>query len=234
MKMKLMLVDDHLLFMESLQYLLEMNGIQVLGKARDGREAIAKARILNPDIILMDIRMPRCNGLDALRLIKAEMPEIKIIMLTTSEEEDDLFNAIKFGASGYLFKNTDAKDLINMLEQTANNEASISPDLAIKLIDEFRLYNREDNISSQSISNREDNIFSQSIPNHEEVESLTDRQREILVMVAEGKTYKEVGEILGLKERTIKYHMGKMLEYLHLENRSQVIAYAARNRITDN
>ncbi len=221
MQMKLMLVDDHLLFMESLQYLLEMNKIHVVGKARNGREAIAKARVLNPDIILMDIRMPECSGLDALRLIKAEMPEIKIIMLTTSEEDGDLFNAIKFGASGYLFKNTDAKELLIMIEQTFNNEASISPDLAKKLVNEFRLYNRDENRTLQSVSDKD------------QPASLTNRQKEILVMVAEGKTYKEVGEIIGLKERTIKYHMGKMLEYLHLENRSQVIAYASRNRILD-
>ena len=222
MQIKLMLVDDHLLFMESLQYLLEMNGIQVVGKAKNGREAIAEARVLNPDIILMDIKMPGCNGLDALRLIKAEMPEIKIIMLTTSEEDGDLFDAIKFGASGYLFKNTDAKELINMIEQTSHNEASISPDLAMKLINEFRLYKEKENKSFQPVSDNDGRA------------PLTDRQREILVMVAEGKTYKEVGEILGLKERTIKYHMGKMLEYLHLENRSQVIAYASKNRILDN
>ncbi len=221
MQIKLMLVDDHLLFMESLQYLLETNGIQVIGKARNGREAITKARILNPDIILMDIRMPECNGVDALRLIKADRPDIKIIMLTTSEEDEDLFNAIKFGASGYLLKNTDAKELIHILNHTYHNEVSISHDLAAKLVNEFRLYSRKNDISSQVTTGKE------------EPAQLTDRQLEILVMVAEGKTYKEVGEILGLKERTIKYHMGKMLEYLHLENRSQVIAYASRNRMID-
>jgi DNA-binding NarL/FixJ family response regulator len=220
-QIKLMLVDDHLLFMEGLQYLLETNGIQVIGKARNGREALIKARILNPDIILMDIRMPECNGVDALKLIKAEMPEIKIIMLTTSEEDEDLFNAIKFGASGYLLKNTDAKELIQRIKQTSHNEASISPDLAVKLLNEIRLYNRKGN------------KFSQKIPQKEEQTQLTDRQLEILMMVAEGKTYKEVGEIIGLKERTIKYHMGKMLECLHLDNRSQVIAYASRNRMID-
>lgn len=221
MQIKLLLVDDHLLFMEGLQYLLETHGFQVIGKARNGREAVAKARILNPDIVLMDIRMPECSGVDALRLIKAEKPELKVIMLTTSDEDEDLFQAIKYGASGYMLKNMDAKELIQRIEQAFHQEASISTDLAAKLINEFQMYSRKAPLASQESYGKDEQT------------PLTDRQLEILGMVAEGKTYKEVGESLGLKERTIKYHMGKMLEYLHLENRSQVIAYASRNRIID-
>lgn len=220
MQIRLMLVDDHLLFMEGLQYLLETSGIQVIGKAKNGREALIKARILNPDIILMDIRMPDCNGLEALKLIKAELPHIKIIMLTTSEEDEDLFEAIKCGATGYLLKNTDAKELINSVEQAYHNEISISSDLAVKLINEIRTYSIWDSKGMQETE--------------EYIEPLlTDRQLRILEMVAEGKTYKEIGKSLGLKERTIKYHMGKIMEYLHMENRSQVIAYASRNRWID-
>lgn len=222
MQMKLMLVDDHLLFMESLQYLLEMNGIQVVGKARNGTEAVVKARGLKPDIILMDIIMPECSGLEALKLIKAEQPDIKIVMLTTSEEEEDLFDAIKFGASGYLFKNTDAKELITTLEEANRNEASISHHIAQKLMEEIKLYSQDEEPHL-----KEGTASVEGYP-------LTDRQREILALVAEGKTYKEVGKSLGIKERTIKYHMGKILEYLHLENRSQLIAYASKNRILDN
>ncbi len=221
MKIKLMLVDDHLLFMEGLQYLLETNGIQVEGKAKSGREALIKARILNPEIILMDIRMPECTGLEALKLIKAELPEIKIIMLTTSEEDEDLFDAMKYGASGYLLKNTDAKELINIIEQVYRNEATISADLATKIIHELKISGTRE---------------AKALPANTDIQErtlLTDRQLEILEMVAEGKHYKEVGEVLGLKERTIKYHMGKIMEYLHLENRSQVIAYASRNRWID-
>ena len=217
MQLKLMLVDDHLLLMEGLQYLLETNGFQVIGKARNGREAVIKARVLYPDMILMDIRMPEYDGLDALRHIKAEMPDIKIIMLTTSEEDADLFNAFKYGASGYLLKNTDAKELINTIEQTYHNEASFSPELAVKLIDEFKLYG--DNVIKDIPS---------PLTNVDQTQ-LTERQLEILMMVAEGRTYKEIGESLGIKERTIKYHMGKMLECLHLENRSQIIAYVSKN-----
>jgi two-component system NarL family response regulator len=102
--MKVMLVDDHPLFMEGLQYVLNTYGIGVAGLAENGNEAIEQARILKPDIILMDIKMPECSGLDALKMIKAEMPDIKIVMLTTSEEDEDLFEAVKYGASGYLLK----------------------------------------------------------------------------------------------------------------------------------
>lgn len=221
MQTKLMLVDDHMLFMEGLQYLLETNGFMVTGKARNGSEAVAKARILKPDIILMDIRMPECSGVDALRLIKAENPEIKVIMLTTSDEDEDLYQAMKYGASGYLLKNTDAKELIERIEQALHHEASISHDLATKMIKEIRANSRKEPLSSLENSEKEEQT------------PLTSRQLEILEMVAEGKTYKEVGEALGLKERTIKYHMEKILEYFHLENRSQVIAYASRNRIID-
>lgn len=222
MQMKLMLVDDHLLFLESLQYLLETYGINVIGKAKNGREAITKARILNPDIILMDIRMPDCSGLDALRLIKAELPDKKIIMVTTSDDDEDLFDAMKFGASGYLLKNTDARELISMLEQVYENEAVISPSLAMRLMKEFKQNSTKENRTSQISSDPAD------------IEDLTERQLEILELVAKGTTYKEVGESIGLTERTIKYHMRKILERLHLENRSQVIAFASRNRIFDN
>lgn len=217
MQMKLMLVDDHLLFLEGLKYLLETYGINVVGKARNGREALIKAQILKPDIILMDIRMPECDGLDALRYIKAEMPQIRIVMLTTSEEDEDLYNAIKYGASGYLLKNTDARELINMLEQVMNNEAEVTPVIASQLLNEFK---------NKVLCS----CFSDKNASHSPEENqLTDRQLEILEMVAKGVTYKEVGQRIGLSERTVKYHMGKILERLHLENRAQVIAFAGKN-----
>lgn len=206
MGMKLMLVDDHSIFLEGLQYLLGTYGIEVAGTASNGREALEKARILKPDIILMDIKMPGLSGLDALKLIKTEMPYTKVVMLTTSEEDEDLFNAVKCGASGYLLKNTNAKELVDMLSDMEKGEASFSPELADKVLKEFRNYE----------------------PDVSEDKKLTKRQLEVLEMVAKGVTYKDVGDKLGLSERTVKYHMGKILELLHMENRAQVIAYAAR------
>jgi two-component system NarL family response regulator len=143
--MKVMLADDHSLFLEGLQYVLKTHGIQVIGKARDGLEALDKARALKPDTIIMDIRMPKLNGLDALRLIKAEMPEIRIIMLTISEEDSDLFDAVKYGASGYLLKNTNVENLMQMLTDIENGEVSLSRELAFRLLKEFRRKDTEGN-----------------------------------------------------------------------------------------
>jgi DNA-binding NarL/FixJ family response regulator len=213
-EMRLMLVDDHLIFLEGLQYLLGTYGIEIAGTAGNGREALEKARALKPDIILMDIKMPRLSGLDALKLIKAEMPDIKVVLLTASEEEEDLFSAIKWGASGYLLKNIDADKLINMLYDIEKGEASFSPKLADKLLKEFESYDNDK--------------ASQQEPENMSKTKLTERQLEVLELVAKGVTYKEVGDKLGLSERTVKYHMGKILEQLHMGNRAQVIAYAAR------
>ena len=218
MKMKLMLADDHSLFLEGLQYLLETYGIEVAGVAKNGREALEKARILKPDIILMDIKMPGCSGMDALKLIKSEIPDIKIVMLTSSEDDDDIFYAIKYGASGYFLKNTNGKELVDMLHDIKKGEASFTPELAVKLLEEFRSSKGK---PSQQASDDTKN------------ENLTERQLDVLEMVAKGVTYKDVGETLGLTERTVKYHMGKILEQLHLENRAQVIAYAARIGLVD-
>ena len=139
------------------------------------------------------------------------MPDIKVVMLTTSEEDEDLFNAVKCGASGYLLKNTNAKELVDMLSDMEKGEASFSPELADKVLREFRNYE----------------------PGVYEDKKLTKRQLEVLEMVAKGVTYKDVGDKLGLSERTVKYHMGKILELLHMENRAQVIAYAARVRLIE-
>lgn len=214
--MKLMLADDHPLFLEGLQYLLETYGIDVAGTAKNGIEALEKARALKPDIILMDIKMPGCSGIDALKLIKAEMPGIKVIMLTTSEEDEDLLDAVKYGASGYLLKNTNAKELVDMLTNVEKGESSLSAGFASKLLVELNRSSGSENRPSEH-SVKKGNAT-----------QLTKRHQEILEMISKGITYKEAGDALGLTERTVKYHMGRIIELLHLENRAQVIAYAAR------
>lgn len=212
-----MLVDDHPLFLEGLRYLLETNGVSVAGTAGNGREAYSLAEKLRPDIILMDIRMPECSGIDALKLIKAKMPEIKIVMLTTSDEDDDLFEAIKYGASGYLLKNIDAEKLMEMLSDLENDGVPLSPGLAARLLAEF----------GQSRTACGPDRRKQT-----ESRLLTKRQIEILEFVAKGATYKETADSLGLSERTVKYHMARIIDLLHVENRAQVIAYAARMGLT--
>ena len=136
-KLQVLLVDDHRLFLEGLQNLLESEGIQVAGIAHDGFEALAQARHLKPNVILMDINMPNCDGVSATRLIKAEMPEVRIVMLTMSEDENDLFDAVRGGASGYLLKNVDANAFFDYLEDLQEGHPPFSPGLAEKILNAF-------------------------------------------------------------------------------------------------
>ena len=223
--MKVLLVDDNRLMLEGLQNLLEAHNIEVAGVAFNGLESIELARERKPDVILMDIRMPRCDGLTATRLIKSEMPEVKIIVLTTSTEDDDLFEAIKSGAYGYLLKSIDTDELIEALNQVQQGTPPFSPGLAAKLLDEFkRSGNSKEQIPPKS-SEKKTGAASGS--------RLNARQIEVLRLVADGLSYKEVGVRLFLSERTIKYHMAEIMNRLHLENRAQVLAFAGRMGLTD-
>lgn len=219
--MKVMLVDDHPLFLEGLQYLLETHGIKVIGTAGNGSQALDRARIPKPDVILMDIAMPGCSGLDAIRPIKADMPEVKIVMLTTFDDDENLFESVKRGASGYLLKNLKAEDLFAMLSALERGEAPLSPGLAARLLEEFarQAVEREQSIPPD----REEPIERGDV-----IGKLTKRQADVLNLVAQGMSYKEVGTALDLSERTVKYHMERILELLHLESRAQAIAYKAR------
>ena len=217
--MKVLLVDDHLLFLEALQNLLAARGIEVAGTARDGLDALAQARALRPDVILMDIGMPRCDGLAATRAIKAELPDVKIVMLTVSAEDEDLFEAIKSGASGYLLKSLDAGQFFELLSDLEQGEVALSTGMATRVLEEFvRQAGRAEPATEVG---------------EEDTPGLTPRQREVLTLVARGLKYKEVGAALCLSESTIKYHMGEILERLHLKNRAQAIAYAARSGLAE-
>lgn len=215
--MRLLLADDHPLFLEGLQYLLQLHGISVAGTAVSGEEAVEKARILHPDLILMDIRMPGYGGIGALRVIKAELPEIKVVMLTSYDEDKDLYEAIRCGASGYLLKSINAEELIDTLTEIMAGRAVLSPMIAGSILTEFSGMDKD---SGASCTERPET-------------GLTDRQLEILKMVARGITYKEVGEALGLTERTVKYHMGRIIELLHMSNRAQAISYAVQNGLVE-
>jgi DNA-binding NarL/FixJ family response regulator len=207
--MRVLLVDDHRLLLEGLTNLLQAHGIQVAGAAVDGLEAVTLARSLKPDLILMDIRMPRCDGLEATRLIKAEAPDIKIVILTSSLDDQDLFEAIRSGASGYLLKSLDAAPFLTYLQGVMRGEAAISREMAGALLNEFARQ-------------------SKPLQDGEDVVALTPRQTEILQLVAQGFSYKEVADQVCLSEHTVKYHMGEILQRLHLKNREQVVAYALR------
>ena len=221
---RVLLVDDHSLFLEGLRNLLISEGIEVVGLANDGLQALDQARRLHPDVILMDIQMPRCNGLAATRLIKAEMPTCKIVMLTMSEDEQDLYEAVKSGASGYLLKHVDAADFFAYLEELQAGHPPFSPGLAEKVLSEFARQGTKSKVKSMPDGWLADDSPTTEAP----TPALTSRQLQILTLVAQGRTYREVAEIIGIAERTVKYHMAQVLERLHLQNRAQVIAYAAR------
>jgi two-component system NarL family response regulator len=174
----------------------------------------------------MDIRMPVCDGLTATRLIKAQLPEMKIIILTTSADDEDLFTAIKCGACGYLLKSTRGADFIEALRGIEKGIPPFSPGLADWLLGEFSRLSSGEN---EKLKSRDQKTLQKETG---EIGFLTRRQKEVLQLVASGLTYKEVGVQLSLSETTVRYHMGEIIRLLHLENRSQVIAYAGKLGIT--
>lgn len=200
---RILIVDDHPLFIDGLRNMLGARGAHVIGSATNGQEALQLARVLKPDLILMDIHMPHMDGLQATRLIKAEMPEVRIAMLTTSMAEEDVFEALRAGASGYLPKGMSGDEFMARLAEITRGETEFSSEMAEQLLKTFTEKNPQ-------------NI------------DLTERQSEILRLVAHGLTYREIGERLYLTERTVKYHMGEILSRLHLKGRQAVEKYAKR------
>lgn len=210
--MRVLLVDDHTLVRNGIASLLAANNIEVVGEASDGLEAVEKTRQLKPDIVLMDIKMPRYNGLAATRLIKAEMPQTKIVILTVSDDDEDLFEAIKSGAEGYLLKNIKAKEFLALLSGVVKGEAAISPLLATKIIEEFSRQMKEA-VAPPSVS------------------ELTEREIDVLKLVTGGAINKEIAATLYITENTVKYHLRNIMDKLHLRNRAQVAAYAVSKGI---
>jgi two-component system NarL family response regulator len=187
----------------------------VIGTARNGIEALELARKLQPDMIAMDIQMPQMDGLEATRLINAEMPNVKIIMLTASADEQNLFEALRAGASGYLLKGMSADEFLTLLGETSRGEAELSAGLANKMLEVFT--HGKDSIARKATEE------SLTLPS-----GLTQRQVEVLQLVGQGLMYKEVGAQLFLTERTVKYHMGEILTRLQLKGRREAIDYAQR------
>ena len=234
--MRVLIADDHPMMVDGLCSLLEAHGIQVVGAVGDGQAAVDEALRLGPDLVLMDIRMPRCDGLAATRLIKAQRPEIKIVMLTTSAESEDLFEAIKSGACGYLLKVTSGPAFIEALRGLEQSVPPFSPGLAERLLREFTRLSPplqpSPNFPRTSAGNwgrvPEGREGAGGGPGSETSTPLTERQTEVLRLVSSGLTYKEVGAKLSLSEVTVRYHMSEIMTRLHLEHRSQVIAYAGK------
>ena len=223
--MRVLIVDDHALLVEGLSNLLQSRGFEVAGTAADGREGVEQALRLEPDLVLMDISMPVMNGLAATRLIKARQPDMKIVMLTTSAEDEDLFEAIKSGACGYILKSTKGAAFVEALHGLEQGVPPFSPGLAARLLREFAVLakgGKEDT----GTRGRED--AERRRHGDREKGKLSERQMEVLQLVAAGLTYKEIALRLALSDHTVRYHMSEIMQLLHLENRSQVIAYAGK------
>jgi DNA-binding NarL/FixJ family response regulator len=205
---RVLLVDDHPLFRKGLASLLgREKGFEVVGEAQDGAEALNKTKDLKPDLVLMDIYMPGGDGLEATRRIKEALPSIKVVILTVSEEDKNLFEAIKCGAHGYLLKKIEPRDLFEMLRGVFRGEAPISRATATKVLSEFAEQARRS-------------------PEKVPAETLSPKEKEALQLLTEGLTNKEIGNQLGIAENTVKNHLKNILGKLHLANRVQAATFA--------
>jgi PAS domain S-box-containing protein len=217
-QLRIVVVDDYPLFVEGLRNMLATRGAQLIGIAKDGVEAQEMARALKPGLVLMDINMPRMGGLEATRRIKAEMPDMKIVMMTTSASEERLFEALRAGAAGYLLKGMSADKFSATLDSIVRGEAEFSEEIARTILAEFSAAGGTDEQQPDSAPPTEPGV-------------LTRRQTEVLRLVAGGLMYKEIGERLFLTESTVKYHMGEILARLHLKGRREAEEYAKRRGI---
>ena len=213
--MRILLADDHALFRDSLRNLLTATGFEIVGEAGTGSEAVDLARDLRPDIVLMDLSMPGLDGLSATRLISAELPEVKVVVLTASDEDAQLFEAIKSGAQGYLLKNLEAESFFSLLDRALAGEPALTPALSRKVLQAL-------------------NRPTPARPEPEDPDALTDREREVLELLVEGITSnRQLARRLNVSENTVKFHVRNILDKLHLHNRAQVVAFALRHKLVE-
>jgi DNA-binding NarL/FixJ family response regulator len=214
---RVLVVDDHALFRRGLTLVLEAEeGIDVVGEGEDGQEAIDKAEELAPDVVLMDVRMPKVGGIEATRRITESQPTTKILMLTVSDEEGDLYEAIKAGAAGYLLKEISIEEVADAVRAVVQGQTLISPSMASKLIQEFTA------LAKRSEERRD-------VP----APRLTERELEVLKLVAQGMSNRDIAEVLFISENTVKNHVRNILEKLHLHSRMEAVMYAVREKLLE-
>ncbi|MDR2075594.1 MAG: response regulator transcription factor [Desulfovibrio sp.] len=215
MPVRVLIVDDHALSRRGIVSILSENeNFQVVGEAIDGEDSLEKVKSLHPDLILMDIRMPGKSGLEVTRIIKNQCPQIKIVILSVSDDAQDFFEAIKNGAQGYLLKNMDTTYWLDYLMNIAKGEVPIPRNIASKILEE---------LSHRSYEQQQ-----------VESEILTVREKEILSHVSNGLSNKEIGESIYISESPVKNHMRNIMEKLHLRSRTQLVAFAYKSRIIRN
>ena len=208
-------VDDQELFRRGLTMLLGVEpGIEVVGEAGDGLEGTALAERTAPDVVLLDIRMPKRSGIEACIAIKEAVPSAKIIMLTVSDEEADLYEAVKSGAAGYLLKDSSIEEVAQAVRVVADGQSLISPSMAVKLIDEFKQMSQPDRGPTSTLR-------------------LTERELEVLRLVAKGMNNREIAKELFISDNTVKNHVRNILEKLQLHSRMEAVLYAVREKLVD-
>ena len=214
---RVLIVDDHALFRRGLVMVLEQEkDIDLVGEAGDGAEAVNIAQDTMPDVVLMDVRMPRRGGIEATSQIKAIAPHTKILMLTISDEEADLYDAIKAGASGYLLKEISIDEVANAIRQVHAGQSMISPSMASKLLTEFATMVKKTDEKPAAAQPR-----------------LTEREMEVLRLVAKGRNNRDIAKELFISENTVKNHIRNILEKLHLHSRMQAVVYAVREKLLE-
>ena len=210
-RIRLIVVDDHVLFRNGLANLLkDFDDIELVGEAGNGRDAIALAQKTRPDVVLMDLSMPGMSGTEAAKAILTEQPEAAVCMLTVSEQDEDLFEAIRSGARGYMLKDTELTALRDAIRVLADGGTSITPLLATRLLEEFAKASPPPRVAGPGL------------------EQLTGREREILEYVAAGWRNQEIADHLSIAVNTVKVHLRNILEKLDLRNRQQAAAFAAQ------
>ncbi len=216
-RLRVMVADDHALFRRGLQMVLEAEpDIDLVGEASDGVEAVERSQELMPDVILMDVRMPKRSGIEAASQIKDLLPHVKILMLTISDEEADLYDAIKAGASGYLLKEIPIEEVADAIRSVWAGQSRISPSMASKLLNEFAAMSKATGDRSQIPAPR-----------------LTDREMEVLRLVAKGMNNRDIAKDLYISENTVKNHIRNILEKLHLHSRMEAVVYAVREKLLE-
>jgi DNA-binding NarL/FixJ family response regulator len=215
--LRVLIVDDHALFRKGLQLVLDKEpDIDVVGEGSDGLEALERAQELMPDVVLMDVRMPRRSGIEATQEIREVLPHVKILMLTISDEEADLYEAIKAGASGYLLKEINTEEVADAIRSVWAGQSRISPSMAAKLLQEF-----------QAMSKRAEERI------HVPTPRLTDREMEVLRLVAQGMNNRDIAKDLYISENTVKNHIRNILEKLQLHSRMEAVVYAVREKLLE-
>jgi DNA-binding NarL/FixJ family response regulator len=216
-RIRLLIADDHELFRRGLRMVLEdADDIEVLDEAGDGAAAVELAREHAPDVVVMDVRMPGLSGIDATRRIKEEEPGTRILVLTISDEEDDLYQAIRAGANGYLLKEISIDEIGDAVRAVHQGQSLISPSMASKLLDEFAAMIRREEEKEEVPAPR-----------------LTPREMEVLEHVAKGMNNRDIAQALFISENTVKNHVRNILEKLHLHSRMEAVVYAVREKLLE-